>query len=272
MFAPVMLESPDRAAEGELARIEDASLNASQPFEQLLVDGWLLRFSPGRARRARSVNAISAGRLDLAAKLALCRAYYERAAVPLLFRITPFSQPATLDAFLQERGFESLNVTCVMSRPLAAGDPADAGMPTFECRAVEANEFAAAVGALRGSPPLQISAHAARLCASPLRHSSVRRVFYVDGEAVAAGQIVAEAEMAGLYDIVTAPRWRRQGLARVLVQRLLSDARDAGARTAYLQVDEDNVAARHLYFAFGFQDRYAYWYRQPAGSAAEPTH
>ncbi len=46
-----------------LARVEEAGLNAAQPREQLLFDGWLLRFSPGKARRSRSINAIAAGTL-----------------------------------------------------------------------------------------------------------------------------------------------------------------------------------------------------------------
>ncbi len=44
-----------------LARIEDAGLNASAPPQQRVLDGWLLRFSPGKAKRARCVNAIGVG-------------------------------------------------------------------------------------------------------------------------------------------------------------------------------------------------------------------
>ena len=48
-----------------LSRIEDAGINASAPREQLWVDGWLVRFSPGKAKRARCVQAVAAGRLPL---------------------------------------------------------------------------------------------------------------------------------------------------------------------------------------------------------------
>ena len=33
------------------ARIEDASLSVSQPAQQSFFDGWLLRYSPGKATR-----------------------------------------------------------------------------------------------------------------------------------------------------------------------------------------------------------------------------
>ena len=51
---------------GELSRIEDAGLNASAPPQQLWLDGWLVRFSPGKAKRARCINAVAVGRMPIA--------------------------------------------------------------------------------------------------------------------------------------------------------------------------------------------------------------
>ena len=42
-----------------LSRIEDAGINASAPPQQRWLDGWLVRFSPGKAKRARCVNAVA---------------------------------------------------------------------------------------------------------------------------------------------------------------------------------------------------------------------
>lgn len=41
-----------------LSRIEDAGLNASAPPQQRWLDGWLLRYCPGKAKRARCINAL----------------------------------------------------------------------------------------------------------------------------------------------------------------------------------------------------------------------
>ena len=49
--------------------------------------------------------------------------------------------------------------------------------------------------------------------------------------------------------------------ARRLCQRLLAQAREQGARSAYLQVEGDNQAARSVYQRLGFADGYAYHYR-----------
>jgi hypothetical protein len=54
-----------------LARIEDAGINASAPREQRWVDGWLVRLSPGKAKRARCIQAVAPGRLGIDEKLAL---------------------------------------------------------------------------------------------------------------------------------------------------------------------------------------------------------
>src|SRR5688572_28713470 len=99
-----------------LARIEEVGLNASAPPQQRLVDGWLLRFSPGKAKRARCVQAISAGRLPLPDKLALCRQVFDEVGLPMLVRITPFSQPAGLDAEIERRGMHRIDDTRVMVR------------------------------------------------------------------------------------------------------------------------------------------------------------
>jgi RimJ/RimL family protein N-acetyltransferase len=46
---------------------------------------------------------------------------------------------------------------------------------------------------------------------------------------------------------------------------LLRQAWELGARHAYLQVQEENIAARRLYAQFGFAQKYLYWYRGRPG-------
>ena len=103
----------------DAARIEEAGLNALQTQLQLFYDGWLLRLSPGKAKRARSVNAHFGSTLPVAAKIAHCEALYARHGLPALFRITPFVQPPDLEAALAARGYGTFEPTLVMARPLA---------------------------------------------------------------------------------------------------------------------------------------------------------
>lgn len=263
MFDPKAIDGALRVVrDPQLARVEEAGLNAAQPREQLLLDGWLLRFSPGKARRARSVNAIAAGHMPLDEKLVLCRRWYEHFRLPFLVRVTPFSQPATLDGQLAGAGFVAFDETRVMTCALRDMAP---GADALTVHEVDARTYAATVGRLRGSPQAQIDAHQRRLLDSPLNIGTVRLLAHdANGAPLAAGQVVVQDDLAGLYDIVTAEAERGRGHARAISRRLLAAAAATGARLAYLQVDAGNAPARRVYAALGFADRYAYWYRRPA--------
>ncbi|HEU0204800.1 MAG TPA: GNAT family N-acetyltransferase [Burkholderiaceae bacterium] len=258
MFDPASLPANLRwSTDGSMVRFEEASLNAAQPAEQVLYDGWLVRFSSGKAKRARSINAIAPGRVPLAEKLAQCAFWYGQAQLPLLVRITPFSQPPDLDEQLARAGFAAFEDTRVMAAPLdRIPTVADRQLVT---RAVDAVQFARLIGTLRASPAEHIESHARRMSLSPL--VAQRLVAFEDEAPVAAGQVIYDADgLAGLYDIVTAPQYRGRGLGGRLTRLLLQAAR-AHARTAYLQVEATNAPARRIYEQLGFVDQYAYWYR-----------
>jgi GNAT superfamily N-acetyltransferase len=135
------------------------------------------------------------------------------------------------------------------------------GLPPGWSETIEgALGYARTVGALRGSSALEVDSHAQRLQGSPVPYTGL---VWRDGAGVvqACGQFARDADLVGLYDIFTAPAARGRGLARALCTRLLQMARDEGARTAYLQVDAANGAARKVYTRLGFQDAYSYHYR-----------
>jgi ribosomal protein S18 acetylase RimI-like enzyme len=244
-----------------LSRIEDAGLNASAPAEQRWLDGWLLRFSPGKAKRARCINAVAEGRLPLDERLALAADAYREAGLPLLLRFTPFTQPAGLEDAVAALGWRSLDDTRVMVwRDFTV--PAETGLKP---EPADAATYAEVVGALRGSPASQRSAHARRLQTSPVPYRGF--VVREGGRVLACGQYAREAELVGLYDVFVAPEARGRGLARRLCTWLLGQAAGQGARHAYLQVEGDNAPARAVYHRLGFADAYAYHYRTPETGA-----
>lgn len=243
------------------ARIEDASLAVSQPAQQSFFDGWLLRYSPGKAKRARSINSIGAGVLPLGEKLAHCTDFYAQHELPCLFRITPFSQPRGLDAELAAAGFEAHQDTRVMSVALAKVESSAA---PSAAQPVDAARFAAAFCALHGLDPAKANAERERYTRAAGRSAFVVQC---DGDTpVACGSLALEGKLAGVFGMVTALEYRGRGVASSIVAKLLDGARAAGAETAYLQVEADNAPARRVYSKFGFADCYAYWYRAPSGS------
>ena len=60
-------------------RAEHAGLDASAPPQQADIDGWLIRLSPGKAKRSRCINALRAGTLPLDDLLARCQQAYDAA-------------------------------------------------------------------------------------------------------------------------------------------------------------------------------------------------
>jgi ribosomal protein S18 acetylase RimI-like enzyme len=248
----------DQAANPLGARIEDASLAVSQPAQQSFFDGWLLRYSPGKAKRARSINSIGAGVLPLGVKLSHCIDFYRRHQLPCLFRITPFSQPGNLDAELAAANFGAHQDTRVMSVSLSE---IDRSAPPEPAQSVSAARFAAAFCELHRLDAATTQAERERYV-----RAAGRSVFVVrrhGDTTIACGSLALEGKLAGIFGMVTALEHRGRGIASAIVAKLLHEARTAGADTAYLQVEADNTAARRAYSKFGFKDCYAYWYRAP---------
>jgi GNAT superfamily N-acetyltransferase len=254
-------EAPSR----ELVRIEEAGLNALQSQRQLFYDGWLLRISPGTAKRARSVNPHFGSSLPLPGKIAYCERVYAQHGLPTLFRMTPFSRPANLDRVLAERGYqefgETLVQTLVLDRPPEPRDHAD----DIVVETPGTDAFVDAVDSLRKSTPQQREAHRERLINSPLGkcHAVVRAA----GRIVCTAQVAVDGALVGVFDVITAPDARGKGYATLACASLLSWAWQHGANVAYLQVSADNTPAIAAYRKFGFATAYTYRYR---GVTIEP--
>jgi len=244
-------------------RAELAGLNASAPPQEANVEGWLIRLSPGKAKRSRCVNALAAGVLPLPDLLLRCRKAFAEAGLPLIVRITPYSQPTDLDQRLADLGWFEFDSTQVLIRPTLDGLPHGPAL-----KHVDAAHYARIVGELRGSSPQAMAAHAERM-----QHATVEYQGYVLedslGKLLCCGQIVVEGGIVGLYDIFTPPGLRGQGHARALCEALLRTARSQGAVEAYLQVSTDNHAARRLYARLGFHFGYHYHYRSDDPAARE---
>jgi len=240
-------------------RVEEAGLNALQTQRQLFYDGWLLRLSPGTAKRARSVNPHFGSSLPLGEKIAYCESVYERHALPTLFRMTPMSRPAELDRALADRGYQAFSETLVqtlaLDRPPDLPDHAD----EVVVEAPETDAFVDAVDKLRRSTPQQRDAHRERLVNSPLvkRYAVVRA-----GErVVCTAQVAVDGTLVGVFDVITAADARGKGYATLACASLLSWAWQHGACIAYLQVTADNAPAIAAYGKFGFATAYTYHYR-----------
>ena len=242
-------------------RVEEASLNAWPALQQILFDGWILRFSSGYTKRANSVNPLFGSTLDMEAKVDTCEDLYAQKGLPAVFRLTPFSCPPELDLLLQARGYAHLDPTSVQHLDLREWDgPSPKVEPTSE----QLDDWMAIFGQLRGAPAGESQETHRRMLAT-IPTKCFLASLTGGRQVVACGLGVLEGDRFGLFDLITDSRCRNRGYGTDLVCGLLRWAQNQGGQHAYLQVMHTNAPARHLYSKLGFQDLYQYWYRTPAG-------
>ncbi len=248
-------------SEALLQRVEAAAFAASASPQEQTLDGWVLRFDRSTAQRARCINPLNTGQLPLPLKLAQCAQRYAQHDLPMVVRITPFSQPQDVDAQLAALGWSQHDDSLVMVHPNAHRMPAWTQPAGIQALRVDHAQYAQTVGALRGSSQAQIQAHAQRLQACAVPYAGT--VWMQAGRVVACAQTAREGDLVGVYDVFTAPHARGQGLSRKLCASVLVLACAQGAQVAYLQVDAANAAALAVYRHLGFEVAYGYHYRVP---------
>ncbi len=253
--------SPDAADLPRLAsRIEEASLNAWPALQQTFMDGWVLRFSRGFTKRSNSIVPLypSRARASLAEKIRYCENLYAREQLQTVFRLTSIPDDgavATLDAELEQRGYELADTSLVLSAPLGLSETG--AQTAIELLPLES--WLSVYCTLTGMPEPARSLHG--LILNSIAGECGFGVVRVDGEPVACGLGVVERELIGLFDIYTSDTHRGSGYGKTMVAGLLDWARDQGAERAYLQMVEDNAPAKALYERLGFEEIYRYWYR-----------
>jgi ribosomal protein S18 acetylase RimI-like enzyme len=240
-----------------LQRIEEASLNSWPALQQVLLDGWLLRFSNGYTKRANSVNPLYVFSMEADEKVDICEKFYAEMDLPTIFRLTSISPSADLDQLLERRGYRKIDPTLVLHLDLSEHifEPT----PSALLRCEELEEWMDIFSKFSGSAVEKHQIHKKLLQAIPWQRFLAS--LSSSGAIVACGLGVLENEFFGLFDLVTDPERRRMGFARQLIHSMLNWAQKNGGLHAYLQAERRNEAALNLYANFGFQEAYHYWYR-----------
>ncbi|MFG2209851.1 GNAT family N-acetyltransferase [Streptomyces sp. NPDC048638] len=269
-----------RGPAADARELQEVAARGWPAVETERLGDWTLRASGGFTRRANSVLPLGDPGMALDAALERIERWYgERGLPPVIVVATGRADTEEeLAAHLAERGWTAERHTVVRTAALAplADTEADTlagsagGAPT---RVVLTREPDAAwlgmyhrIGADTTAAPQDTADVLTVLTGGPSVWFAT--VPGADGRAAAIGRVVVDGRWAGFAAVEVAPAQRRRGLATLVMAALAERALDEGASAAYLQVEDDNDAARALYDRLGFTDHHHYHYRRALPGAA----
>jgi N-acetylglutamate synthase len=233
-----------------------------------LLDGWLLRHTPGVARR-RSNSALPPPGATVAGRgevLDAVERFYARRGQPAVVQVSPAELHGQLDRELAARGYRRQAPTVVLATPadrVPSAPPADPGLVVSVAGTVTPG-WLAAWAAIEGRPD---AAATGRLVLARIGPPAGFLAASRDGEVVGVGLVVVERGWAGLFCMATRPADRRRGVASAVARRAAGWAAARGVGRLYLQVEEDNVPALRLYERLGFRTSHHYHYRVRSASS-----
>jgi GNAT superfamily N-acetyltransferase len=220
---------------------------------------WQLRATAGWTGRANSALPVGDPGRSLPDAVDAVVDWYTAKGLPARINV-PLPLAAALDAELDARGWARSEPVLVQTAPLAGFDASGAADVRLET--TPSAQWLALVAGRKGALPPE--AHDLLTGPSLVRFATGYRDGTVTG--TARGAVITRVVHLGLVEVTD--QARRQGLAGRLTRALAGWARDAGAHTVLLQVEEYNEPALALYAGLGFRTHHTYVTRtRPAGDA-----
>lgn len=238
---------------------------AWQPVESESLGDWRLRAAGGFTRRANSVLPAGDPGVSLAAALERVSAWYAARELPPYVQLeteSPDGQ-ARLGEELVALGWRPEAAAEVWTGALAPVGDLDADVTRVRLERDVDEQWLSRYHRSGGA----VGPHLLRVLRSgpSTWFATVPDDGAAGGEGPAAiGRCVVDGRWAGFMAVEVAPGHRRKGLARAVMAALARRSLDEGASAAWLQVEDDNTAARALYTAMGFTPHHGYRYFRPA--------
>jgi GNAT superfamily N-acetyltransferase len=250
-----------RPIAAHVAAVELAANEAwPAPVQDRLGD-WLLRSAEGWTGRANSALPVGDPDRPLAEAIDAVRRWYAERGQPAIINV-PLPLAAPVGVALDERGWSSRTLTLVQTAPLAAlldALPERPDLPPVVLTPTPSDAWLAIAAGRKGGPDATLPA-AAHHVLTAVDRVRFAHVYGESGElvAIARATVTGAGRWLGVVLVEVVPAARRRGLARHVVRALAEWGLGAGARDAFLQVEERNTAAATLYARLGFRTHHTY--------------
>ena len=241
--------------EPDAARVSEVEHAAAMTWPASTVQhrgGWLLRYCAD-LDRWRSNSALPPSRVrDVAAEIEQVVRFYSERGARASVQVSPSRWHEELDVGLAARGFRQVTPVHVLTAELPG--PGDVSAAGVEVRLDDEpmRRWLDASSAVRGRSEPGL----ARID-RPARYATA----LLDGVAAGIGLFVREGRWCAVYCMATAPWARGRGVARAVLRAGARWAGEVRASGMFLQVEQDNDAARRLYAGCGFEFSHEYHYR-----------
>ncbi len=222
---------------------------------------WLLRAGSGFTGRANSVLPLGSPGCGLADALAHVDDFYRQYHLPSQFQVPLGAETRSLDGDLDARGWVVSNPSWMLVADLAASlacCPARPNLPAATFEPTPSQRWLD--GYLYRGSPLPDSAVAVLCHANSVVFGSLTDE---RGQSALVRGVLTDGWL-GITALTVAQDRKRTGAGSHLMAELMRWAQARGARSVYLQVAAENLAALGLYDRLGFVKHHAYHYRRSA--------
>ncbi len=232
----------------------------SWPAANTYFDGaWAIRLTAGHpSKRLNSVNPLDpSDHADLDGRIKRAELRFRAFGRPLVFRQSPLASPE-LDNMFDAQGWRRFDETIVFRVDMDKVDLEDV-IDRVPIR--DSGRWVDDIIAMKGVS-LALKPGLSELIGNIRTSVGLFATEDPSGTPLSTAMCVHDNDLAGLFEIITHPDHRRQGLGRAIIKSALLWAKNHGAKRAWLQVVSANEPAIDLYLSLGFREIYRYAYRQ----------
>lgn len=257
--------------------IEELAFDAWPAAEVADCGGWRMRFNRGVTNRGNSVWACDWRGGHALAALERVERFYRDRGRSASFQITPASKPEGLDSLLAVQGYQRvLPVSVEWARAEQVARLPCPAPPVIECNEHISDAWFELSGRRGRFVGDQIPVYRQMMEKLKGRACFALARAGPGGAPLGVALGVAGDGEVGVFSMLTLPEHRGRGVGRALLAGIARWALGRNCAGLYLQVEEDNAAARSLYTRAGFEPVYGYHYRrgpdQPArGARPQPS-